>query len=410
MAAHANVPDSPAMARERLQVVIAGAGVAGLEAALALRSLAEERVNVELVAPEQEFTYRPLAVAEPFRVGDVRRFPLATLAESAGAMLREGSVRAVDPQRRVLVTDREEVSYDALLLALGATPREAVPGAVTFTGPRDDQGLGAILDEATTGQAKKLAFAVPDGVTWPLPAYELALLTQIHLGEAGVGGFSVEIVTPEAAPLELFGEAASKALRELLEIRGIGVTLARAPAAFENGRLRLLPDGELETDRVVALPRLEGPRLEGISHDSDGYVPTDEHGRVLGIEDVWAAGDLTAFPVKQGGLAAQQADAAAESIAAHAGAPIEPQPFKPVLRGLLLTGLAPRYLRAETETGESTADTEPLWWPPAKIVGRHLAPFLAARLGLSESPPRLAGQAVEVEVELDVRRADAQPR
>jgi sulfide:quinone oxidoreductase len=410
MAAPANVPDSPAMARERLHVLIAGAGVAGLEAALALRSLAEERVDVELVAPEQEFTYRPLAVAEPFRVGEVRRFPLGTLAEGAGATLREGSVRSVDPQRRVLVTDREEVPYDALLLALGARPREAVPGAVTFSGPADDQALGAILDEATTGQAKKLVFAVPDGATWPLPAYELALLTQIYLGEAGVGGFSVEIVTPEAAPLELFGEAAGKALGELLEIRSVGLTLTRAPAAFENGRLRLLPEGELEADRVVALPRLEGPRLEGISHDSDGYVPTDEHGRVLGIEDVWAAGDLTAFPVKQGGLAAQQADAAAESIAAHAGAPIEPQLFKPVLRGLLLTGLAPRYLRAETETGESTADTEPLWWPPAKIVGRHLAPFLAARLGLSESPPRLAGQAVEVEVELDVRRADAQPR
>jgi sulfide:quinone oxidoreductase len=395
------------MAGERLHVLIAGVGVAGLEAALALRSLAADRVVVELVAPEKEFTYRPLSVAEPFRAGEVRRFPLQVLADEAGAELRQGAVESVVPERRRLRTDREELRYDVLLLALGAKAREAVHGATTFSGPTDEPALAEVLNSAKTGEAKTIVFAVPDGVTWALPAYELALLTQISLADSGVSGASIELVTPEAAPLELFGERAAEALRELLDLRGVALTLNRAPVAFEDGRLRLRPDGEREADRVVALPRLEGPRLEGISHDTDGYVPTDEHGRVAGVVDVWAAGDLTAFPVKQGGLAAQQADAAAESIAARAGAPVDPQPFEPVLRGLLLTGLAPRYLRAETETGESTADTEPLWWPPAKIVGRHLAPFLASHLGLSEGPPRVAGRAVEIEVALDVRHAGA---
>ena len=58
------------------------------------------------------------------------------------------------------------------------------------------------------------------------------------------------------------------------------------------------------------------------------------------LEDVFAAGDIANFPIKQGGLAAQQADAAAEAIAAEAGAQVDPQPFKPVLRGILLTGLS----------------------------------------------------------------------
>ena len=56
-------------------VLIAGAGVAGLEAALALRALAEDRVSVELVSPDPDFVYRPLAVAAPFRIGEARRFP-----------------------------------------------------------------------------------------------------------------------------------------------------------------------------------------------------------------------------------------------------------------------------------------------------------------------------------------------
>jgi hypothetical protein len=58
--------------------------------------------------------------------------------------------------------------------------------------------------------------------------------------------------------------------------------------------------------------------------------------------------------VKQGGLATQQADAVAEAIAARAGAAVTPQPFRPILRGMLLTGESPRYLR--TELGATGGD------------------------------------------------------
>ncbi len=105
--------------------------------------------------------------------------------------------------------------------------------------------------------------------------------------------------------------------------------------------------------------------------------------------------------MKQGGIATQQADAAATAIAARAGAPVAREPFKPILRGLLLTGGMPRYLRTDVGDASSTAATVPLWWPPAKIVGRHLAPFLAAQMGMSEPlPPEPEFDFVRVEVEL----------
>ena len=107
----------------------------------------------------------------------------------------------------------------------------------------------------------------------------------------------------------------------------------------------------------------------------------------------YAAGDVTSFPIKQGGLAAQQADVVAAAIAAGAGVPIDLRPFAPVMRGLLLTGGAPLYLRCEPgsvtngsgvavesrRNGEaaSSAAGQPLWWPPAKLAARHLAPYLA---------------------------------
>jgi sulfide:quinone oxidoreductase len=373
-----------------LHVVIAGGGVAGLEAALALRKLAEERVTVDVIAPHREFVYRPLAVAEPFRVAEMRRFPLEPLVRAAGGVLRHGRVASVDTDlHRVSTVEGPEQSYDVLVLALGAQAREAVPGALTFRGAEDGSALATLLEEATYGTARRLAFVVPAAATWSLPLYELALLTQSYLADRGAMGRELRIVTPEPAPLALFGLAASAAVRELLDIRGIALRTEGTPVAFEAPTLLLASGDSIAADRAVALPRLKGARPLGVPHDADGFVPTDEHGRVRGTYDVYAAGDLTTFPIKQGGIAAQQADAAAASIAALAGAPVEPQPFRPVLRGQLLTGLYPRYLRADPVTGVSSTSVEPLWWPPAKVVGRHLAPFLAERLGLPEAerPP-----------------------
>jgi len=131
----------------------------------------------------------------------------------------------------------------------------------------------------------------------------------------------------------------------------------------------------------VALPRIAGFAVDGLPHDDGGFLPIDEHARVRGVEGVYAAGDGTDFPVKQGGLACQQADAAAHMIAADAGAEVEREPFRPVLRGQLLTGGAPQFMHHSLEGGhgeDSEASGEALWWPPSKISGRYLAPFLGA--------------------------------
>jgi sulfide:quinone oxidoreductase len=391
------------MSAKPVHVEIAGAGVAALEAALALQAVGEGRVSVELLAPETDFTYRPLAVAEPFGVAEVKRFPLDTLVKAAGARLRAGSVVAVDADRKILtLADGDEVGYDVVLLALGARPREAVAGALTFRGPQDSPALAALLGKITAGDVHRIAFAIPAGASWPLPLYELAILTAEYMAAHNTRNVEIILVTPEDHPLALFGPTASDAVSELLALHCITVETSAVPVQFDDGVLTLVRDRRLPVDAVVALPQLEGPRLSGVPHDEAGFVPADEYGGVLGLTDVYAAGDLTQFPLKQGGTAAQQADAVASSIAADAGAAVKPEPFKPVLRGLLLTSFVPRFLRAEATGTHSVVDTEPLWWPPAKIVGRYLSPFLAAKLGLGEAVggPLREGT-VPIEVELD---------
>jgi CBS domain-containing protein len=127
---------------------------------------------------------------------------------------------------------------------------------------------------------------------------------------------------------------------------------------------------------------------------------------------VFAAGDVTTFPVKQGGIAAQQAESAAHAIAAEAGVDVKPHRFRPVLRGYLLTGAEPQYLRRELRTGLDTVSPDPLWWPPAKIVGRYLSPFLAELAGTdtaAELLPRPGVLRVDVEVGESTRPEEPRP-
>jgi sulfide:quinone oxidoreductase len=389
------------MEDRRRNVIVAGAGVAGLETALALQALAPEHVSVELIAPEEEFVYRPLAVAEPFHVGEVRRFPLARLVGAAGAELRHGALAGVNPDEKSAgLADGSTIEYDVLVLALGARPLPAVPGALTFRGlPEDGEELAGLLERATTRDLERLVFAAPGESTWQLPLYELALMTGEYLSEH-LAHAELTVVTPEEQPLGLFGAKASEAMAQLLDMRGIGLRTAAPPVAFEDGVLRLADGGSLGADAVVALPKLEGPRLDGIPQDERGFVPTDEYGRVAGLTDVYAAGDLMQSSIKQGGIAAQEADAVAEAIAADAGAAVQPSPCRPVLRGLLFTGFVPRFLRSE-EGGPSLIDTRPLWWPPGKIVGRYLSPFLAEHLGVATSSDTPPADALPIEVAVD---------
>ncbi len=386
-------PESSSPQGDRPRVVIAGGGVAALEAVLALRAVAEDRIDIEVWTTAEDFVYRPLSVAVPFLGGEVRRFPLDRLVALAGGVLRSGRVISVDPERHVVVTDAGDVPYDALLLSLGANSKAALDGALTFRGPEDDEALAGLLETLVAGSRRGLAFVLPPGPTRALPLYELALETRNHLSDRVVSELCVTIVTPESSPLAQFGPLAGDEVTELLAERKIQLITSAEVTDYSAGELHLSGQRSISADHVVAMAKLEGPRVAGIPCDAGGFVPVDDHCRVIGVDDVYAAGDMTSFPIKHGGIATQQADAAAESIAATIGIPIEPTPFRPVLRGQLLTGMYPRYLRSEANGERDTFSTEAPWWPPAKIVGRYLTPFLSRQLGLArtESPAAAAG-------------------
>jgi sulfide:quinone oxidoreductase len=356
-------------------VLIAGGGVAALEAALALRQLAGDRLAVTLLAPDRHFTYRPLSVGEPFGLGHATRYELQAIGADRGFAVVRDTLAAVEPHsNRVVTQDGDGIVYDRLLLALGARARRAIEGALAFRGPQDAPRIADGLNEL--GTRGRVVFAVPPSPAWTLPIYELALLTA-HWGRRREAPLELTVVTPEARPLEVFGRSASAEVAAVLARSGVSFIGGALPRDVVDGALELGGGERVPADLVITLPRLDGPAVHGLPNDAAGFVDVDEYCRVVGVPDIYAVGDMTSAPIKQGGLAAQQAVVAATAIAFAAGAKVTPAPYAPVLRALLLTGETPRWLRAEGGVSEMTAGDAP-WWPPHKVATQYLAPYLGA--------------------------------
>jgi sulfide:quinone oxidoreductase len=365
------------------RVLIAGGGFAAVEAALALRALAGDGVRLTLVSPHPVLDYRPAATLAAFDDTIPLRYDLRAIAEDVGAMFHGTTVESVASRKRYVRTaSGVRLGYDALILATGARASVGIPGALTFRDQRDLRLIRRVLAEVDSGMVGDVVFAVPTGVSWPLPIYELALLLAARACQRG-GAVRVSLVTPEREPLAVFGPRASSLVRGLLEEREVRFIGGAAPAGVRrDGALMLHFDGPVTADRVVAVPQLRGRRITGVPASWWGFVPTDWCGRVDGLEDVYAAGDVTTFPVKQGGLAAQQADRIAHAIAAGAGAWTKELRTGHVLRARLVGGPTPTILRTELDAwgrpGAATLehvekdDTA----RANKVLARYLTPYL----------------------------------
>jgi sulfide:quinone oxidoreductase len=365
---------------DRLEVLIAGGGVAGLEAAFALREFAGDRVALSILSPTDEFVYRPMSVAEPFSSGWAQHYSLAKLAEAAGATLVHDALAQVDvTNRQVRTASGAELSYDALLIGLGATVHKRYDHATTVDDAHMDELLHGLVQDIEGGYTHSLAFIVPAPMPWPLPVYELALMAAERAWDMQTD-LSVTVLTPEKTPLAIFGTDVSLELSRLLTEKKIEVVTSAYCEVPKAKTVRVHPSGRLlEVDRIVAMPELRGPAIIGLPSDSDGFIPIDAYAGVSGTKHVWAAGDATDFTVKHGGVSAQMADTAARCIAALAGATIEPRKFDPLLEGVLLTGGRPRHLRGPSNGTSGASSALPMLdHDVPKIAAKYLAPQLAA--------------------------------
>jgi len=350
-------------------VVIAGGGIAGVTALMALRDLGEHELDIEIIAAQPEFVLRPQLIGGPWG-GDPLHVDLAALADEFGARLRAGTLARVAPDHGVVITSAgDEVRFDALLLATGAIASLGYAGVHTI-------GFGTLPSALSHQRSGTVAVVVPPGVGWSLPAYQLALL-------AAAAG-PVTVVTAEAEPCEVFGPGATPRVAHLLAEHGVEVRTSCIVTPGSEAVRDL-------ADSVFALPLLRGPAIAGLPSVHGGFLPVGEDQRVAGCERVYAAGDITDGPIKQGGLAAQQADRAATEIVIAAGGEPARLAEAPTLRGKLTVGDEHLYLRRELDgTDPGRARGEPMWKPEAAMCAWRLSRWLVqhqAELGADPLGP-----------------------
>ncbi len=366
----------------KLEVVIAGAGVAGLETAFALNALAGGRVAVKVISPQAEFLYRPQAVPEPFTETPSQRFPLSEIVAAAGAHLIPDSFAWLDAPNRIVHTRGGlEVRYGALVLALGARRRQPFRHATTIDETRLPAQLSGLLGEVEAGAVRSVAAVIPSTAGWHLPMYAFAL--RLASGSRTRGAdLELTLATPEDAPLEIFGTEASQAVARTLAAAGVRIATSVSCEVPAPGVVSLRPGTvDLAVDRVLAQSRFFGPSTPGVPKRArNGFVAVDPFGRVRGLSSVYAAGDMTDFPVKLGAVAGEQADTAAAFIASSTGADVRVSALAPVIHGALLAGEEPLYMTAEligSEAHRSEVGAIPSA-RPVRLPAPHLAKYLDA--------------------------------
>ena len=234
-----------------------------------------------------------------------------------------------------------------------------------------------MLDRLRSGEARSVTFVAPTMTGWLLPLYELALMTARELARPTRRSPSCASSPRRIGLWRCSAASSARASAGLLAAAGIEFVHASFTKVAGGGLTYAAhrPADPTTSSRCRFCKARTWPvfRPRPLTGSSRRRVRAGE-----GLADVYAAGDAVDFPVKQGGLAAQQADAVAEHVAASYGAGVEPSPFRPVLRGMLFTGDEPLYMRS----GVPAADPDvpgawyPLWWPPTKVAGRYLAPYL----------------------------------
>lgn len=370
-------------------MLIAGGGFAAVEAMLALNALAPESVRVTLISASPTLAYKPAATTEAFNEAPPHTYDLQSLAADTGAFFRLDRLESVASRdHRVRLASFAHLDYDALVLAVGACPVIGIPGALTFRDQREIHHIRRMTSRLQAGKIQRIVFAAPHGCSWPLPLYEMALFTATHLQEAGGAG-EVVLVSPEVTPLQLFGVQASRLVADLLAERSVRFVGESDPESVgRDGALSLHSGETIDADCVVAIPELRGPRITGVPTGREGFITTDALGGVIGLADVYAAGDMTSFPIKQGGLATQQADLIAQRIASEHGVAVKEVRVRHVLRAQLVGGAHPIFLRTELdEFGQPTTaalqrersqDSDYLV-ASQKVFGRYLTPYLDTR-------------------------------
>jgi NADH dehydrogenase FAD-containing subunit len=384
------------------QIVVAGAGFAGLEAAFALRARLGDRVGLTLVADRDDFLFKPNTIYIPFGADpDSLLIRLTNPAFRRNIRLVRGTVTGVDPDREQLVLGAgHRLDYDFLVLATGAAMRpEEIPGlaehAETIWTPEQmlslRERLEAVVARARRGSDEQtVLLAVPPNNKCAGPLYEIVFMLETWLRrKAARDRVRLVFATFESSFIQAFGPKLHAVAGEEFRARGIEAHADERLVEVAPGEARYASGLQLPYDLLVAFPPyVAALDYDGLPADERGFLATEFGSRrVSGQERVYAPGDAGDFPVKQAFLAFLEADAVAEDIAAQVTGDEPAYRFDPVSMCVMeqfdtatfaqvpleLTGDPARPVRVRADAdGDYRVGVSPAWRLGKKLLGVYL--------------------------------------
>ncbi len=282
------------------RIVVAGGGIAGVEAALVLaRGLPDDHVT--LVARSDVLHVAPDLLYIPAGV-DARRvsIPLRELLSGERFDVRLGELESIDVHAGTAQLDVGEIDFDVIIAAPGAEPAPRtglhVQSVEQAELVRDE--LDHVFERASRdGQRAAIMVRAEADDAWSPPAYELALLLAARRQLLGLEQVvSITLVTGELQPFEWFDPGIADLVVEALDAWGVELALGVDAARMD----------DLAGDLAIDFPRLEARSIPGLPGRADGgFYDVDADGRVAG--NAFVVGDAAGHGYRAAFAAAWQA-------------------------------------------------------------------------------------------------------
>jgi sulfide:quinone oxidoreductase len=319
------------------RIVVLGSGPGGLAFARAARRLLGGTAEIVIVERSRRIVFKPLLtlIAAGLRRPEDAYVSLEGLHRLGVKPVWGESERVDVGDRAVVLRGGERLSYDYLVVAVGAEPREdAVPGLREANlNPWTMEGALRLREALASKPGRVVAGAVSMPYPCPPAPFEMAGLAK------KAGAVSVTMLFPEEKPLPRLGPEVSSKLESLIESSGVEFRGGSRIAEVDPKARRVVLEGgeSIGFDVLALVPPFRPPRMlveSGLAPEG-GWPAVDpfkgfRHAR---HDDVFVVGD-TASPAlgapMAGFLASHMAEEAARAIAAdvRGGDRGEPAPAK----------------------------------------------------------------------------------
>jgi sulfide:quinone oxidoreductase len=293
----------------KLRVVVLGAGFGGLELSTMLSEALPDRLDLTLIDKNDSFFFgfSKLDVMFGRKTPEAVRYAYSAIVKP-GVRFRQETITSIDPQRRVVTTDKGTYEADVLVVALGADyDLDATPGLreggnefYSFVGA---ERLREVLPAFTKGRAVIGVSSTPFKCP-PAPS-EAALLLHDYLSARGVrGACEISLVMPFGTPIPP-SPAASRALLNAFAERGITFVSNRFVQALDPGRRVVVLDdaSEMPYDLFLGIPKHRVPDVVALSGmTEDGWIPVDPKTLKTRFLGVYAVGDVASVGTPLAGV------------------------------------------------------------------------------------------------------------